>query len=152
MDSLTNGLASIRNGLDWLPDPIAAVLIILLAAGAALLLHRSLRILARRTLSRRYPTVFSFVTQMRGLSGLALLIVAMIIAVWIAPIAPLTKALLAHILLMAIIVLIGWSIMMALHIGATIYLRRFSLDSEDNLLARKHYPQVRVLLRSADVL
>jgi small-conductance mechanosensitive channel len=41
---------------------------------------------------------------------------------------------------------------MALRIGATIYLRRFRLDAEDNLLARKHNTQVRVLLRAADIL
>jgi small-conductance mechanosensitive channel len=39
-----------------------------------------------------------------------------------------------------------------MHIGAAICLRRYRLDSEDNLLARKHNTQVRVLLRSADVL
>jgi small-conductance mechanosensitive channel len=152
MESLTNGLASIRNSLDWLPDPVVSVLIILLAAAVALLVHRSLRILTRRTLSRRYPTAFSLVTQMRGLSRLALLIVAMIIAVPVAPIEPYTQILLAHILLMSIIALAGWAIAMGLHLGASIYLRRFSLDSEDNLLARKHYTQVRVLLRAADVL
>jgi len=152
MESLTSGLASIRNGLDWLPDPVVSVLIILLATAVALLLHRSLRLLARRTLSRRYPTVFSFITQMRGLSRLALLIVAMSIAVPVAPIEPYTQILLAHILSMAIIALAGWALAMGIHLGATVYLRRFSLDSEDNLLARKHYTQVRVLLRAADVL
>ena len=33
-----------------------------------------------------------------------------------------------------------------------IYLRRFRLDVDDNLLARKHNTQIRVLVRSADVL
>src|SRR5664279_1696900 len=33
-----------------------------------------------------------------------------------------------------------------------LYLRRFRIDTEDNLLARKHVTQVRVLLRTADVL
>ena len=42
--------------------------------------------------------------------------------------------------------------MTALHIAADLYLRRFRLDTADNLLARKHVTQVRVLLRAADVL
>ena len=33
----------------------------------------------------------------------------------------------------------------ALHIAADLYLRRFRLDVDDNLLARKHNTQVRVL-------
>src|SRR5215469_14327874 len=34
-----------------------------------------------------------------------------------------------------------------LHIGANLYLRNFHIDAPDNLLARKHVTQVRVLVR-----
>jgi small-conductance mechanosensitive channel len=152
MDSLTNGLKTVRDWLAWLPDPIVSVLIILLAAAVALAVHNRLRAVTRRLLSRRSPQLFSMMTQMRGLTRLALLVLAMLIAVPVAPIDPFTKALLGHLLLMAIIALIGWAIVEAMHIGAAIYLRRYRLDTEDNLLARKHNTQVRVLLRSADVL
>ncbi len=152
MDSLTNGLKTVRDWLTWLPDPIAAVLIILFAAAIALAIHNRLRALTRRLIAHRWPKTFSMMTQMRGLSRLALLILAMLIAVPVAPIDPFTKALLAHLLLMAIIALIGWAFVEAMHLGAAIYLRRYRLDTEDNLLARKHNTQVRVLLRSADVL
>jgi len=54
--------------------------------------------------------------------------------------------------LIAGIALVGWAAMAALHIAATFYLRRFRLDATDNLTARKHVTQVRVLQRSADVL
>jgi small-conductance mechanosensitive channel len=40
--------------------------------------------------------------------------------------------------------------MTALHIAADIYLRRYRLDVDDNLLARKHNTQVRVLLHALD--
>ena len=152
MESLTNGLGTVRTWLDWLPDPIVSVLIILFATALALAVHNRLIALARRLLARRYPKVWSFVVQMRGLSRLAVLILAMIIAVPVAPIEPFTQHMLARLLLMAIIALVGWAILMALRIGATIYLRRFRLDAEDNLLARKHNTQVRVLLRAADIL
>jgi small-conductance mechanosensitive channel len=152
MDSLTNGLQTVRDWLAWLPDPIAAVLIILFAAAIALAVHNRLRALTRRVLAHRSPKLFSMLTQMRGLSRLALLILAMLIAVPVAPIDPFTKSLLGHLLLIGIIGLVGWAIVEAMHIGAAIYLRRYRLDAEDNLLARKHNTQVRVLLRSADVL
>ena len=48
--------------------------------------------------------------------------------------------------------LIGWAAIIALHIAADLYLRRFRLDIDDNLLARKHNTQVRVLARTIDVL
>jgi small-conductance mechanosensitive channel len=152
MDSLTKGLEIVRDWLAWLPDPIASVLMILFAAAIALAVHNRLRALTRRLLARRSPQLFSMMTQMRGLTWVSLLILAMLIAVPVAPIEPFTKVVLWQLLLMAIIALIGWAIVEAMHIGAAIYLRRYRLDTEDNLLARKHNTQVRVLLRSADVL
>ena len=53
---------------------------------------------------------------------------------------------------MAIIGLVGWAAVVALNIAADIYLLRFRLDTADNLLARKHNTQVRVLLRAVDVM
>lgn len=152
MDSLRNALDTVRVWLDWLPDPIVAVLILLIAIGFALVLHRLLRKVSRRLLAARYPNLFSVVTQMRGLSRLALFILAVFIALPELPIDYELKRLIARLLLMAIIGLIGWSAIAALHITADIYLRRYRLDVEDNLLARKHNTQIRVLLRSIDVI
>src|SRR3974377_2560485 len=137
MESLTNGLGTIRTWLDWLPDPLVSVLILLLPAAIALAVHNRLIAVARRLLAKRFPTGWSFVVQMHGLTRLAILLLAMIIAVPVAPIEPSTQRLLARLLLMAIIGLVGWAILMALNIGATIYLRRFRLNAEDNLLPRQ---------------
>jgi small-conductance mechanosensitive channel len=152
MDSLRNALNTVRIWLDWLPDPIVAVLILLIAIAIALILHRLLRKASRRLLAARYPNLFSVVTQMRGLSRLALFILGVFIALPVAPIDYELKRLIARFLLMAIIALVGWSAIAALHITADIYLRRYRLDVEDNLLARKHNTQIRVLLRSIDVI
>jgi small-conductance mechanosensitive channel len=152
MDSLRNALNTVRIWLDWLPDPIVAVLILLIAIAIALVLHRLLRKASRRLLAARYPNLFSVVTQMRGLSRLALFILGVFIALPVAPIDYELKRLIARFLLMAIIALVGWSAIAALHITADIYLRRYRLDVEDNLLARKHNTQIRVLLRSIDVI
>ena len=40
----------------------------------------------------------------------------------------------------------------ALHIWTTLHLRRFKLDAEDNLTARQHITQVRILKRTVDTL
>jgi small-conductance mechanosensitive channel len=96
--------------------------------------------------------MFSTFTQTRGLSQLALLILAVIIAIPVAPLEPDTARWLARLLAMAVIGLIGWAAIATLNIASNIYLRRFRLDVDDNLLARKHNTQIRVLVRSADVL
>jgi small-conductance mechanosensitive channel len=152
MDSLRAALTWIKNLLDWLPDPVVALLIFAIAVLVALALHRWARKLARRTLADRYPYMFSTFTQTRGLSQLAMLILAVIIAIPVAPLDPNTARWLARLLAMAVIGLIGWAAITTLNIASNIYLRRFRLDVDDNLLARKHNTQIRVLVRSADVL
>ncbi len=99
MDRLRTELIWLRDWLAWLPDPVAAVLIIVLAALIALVLHGWVRRLLRRALALRYPVLFTAVTQMRGLTRLALLIIALAIALPVAPLAPETRFWLARILL-----------------------------------------------------
>jgi small-conductance mechanosensitive channel len=152
MDSLRAALTWIKDLLDWLPDPVVALLILAIAVLVALALHRWARKLVRSTLAGRYPYLFSTFTQTRGLSRLALLILAMIVAIPVAPLLPETAQLLARLLAVAVIGLVGWAAIIALHIAADLYLRQFRLDVDDNLLARKHNTQVRVLSRTIDVL
>jgi len=152
MDSLKAALTSVKDLLDWLPDLVVALLILAMAVLFALALHRWARKLFRRAIAGRYPFVFSVFTQTRGLTKAALLILAMMLAVPVAPLPPETAALLARMMAVAVIGLIGWAAIVALHIAADLYLRRFRLDIDDNLLARKHNTQVRVLARTVDVL
>lgn len=152
MDSLRTALTWIKDLLDWLPDPVVALLILVIAVLVALALHRWARKLVRRAFAERYPYVFSVFTQTRGLTKAALLILAMIVAIPVAPLEAETAAWLARVMAVAVIGLIGWGAIIALHIAADLYLRRFRLDVDDNLLARKHNTQVRVLSRTIDVL
>jgi small-conductance mechanosensitive channel len=152
MDSIRSALTTIKSLLVWLPDPVVALILLALAGGIALALHRSLRRVVRRLLAERYPRVLAVFTQTRSMSRLALLIIAMIIVIPVAPIDSDTGALLARVLLIGVIALIGWAAIVTLKILAELYLLRFRIDTADNLLARKHFTQIRVLLRTADVL
>ena len=152
MDSIRAVLTAIQRWLVWLPDPVVGVLILALAVGVAYSLHRSARKLMRHLLARRYPYLLSVFTQMRGVTRLGLLVLAMIIALPVAPLGDETAGWIARLLLIAIIGLVGWTAITALNIAADLYLRQFHLDTDDNLLARKHLTQVRVLMRAADVL
>jgi small-conductance mechanosensitive channel len=138
--------------LAWLPNSVVALVMLVLAALIALSLHRMVRKLIRRLLAERYPFAFSIFTQMRGVTRLGLLILAMFVAIPLAPIGADTASWLARLMLMGLIALVGWTAITALNIGADLYLRQFRLDVEDNLLARKHVTQVRILLRAGDVL
>jgi small-conductance mechanosensitive channel len=152
MNSIREGLTNLTSWLHWLPDPVVAVLMVVLAVAIAYSLHKSARKAIRHLLAVRHPYAFSIFTKMRGVTQLALLIFAMIVAIPAAPFDPNTASWLARLLLIAVISLIGWTAITALNIGADLYLRQFRIDTEDNLLARKHLTQVRVLMRTADVL
>ena len=152
MESIRSALSTVKFWLAWLPNPVVALLILALAAGIALLLHRALRATARRLLEHRYPNLLSVFTQMRGLTRLAILVLALFVVLPAIPIDSHTRQFVARLLLMAVIGLIGWAAIAGLHISSTIYLRRYRLDVEDNLLARKHTTQIRVLMRTIDVL
>jgi small-conductance mechanosensitive channel len=52
-------------------------------------------------------------------------------------------------LLVGFVLALGWATAIALDIDVEIYLRRFHIDAEDNLLARKHVTQMRILQRVA---
>ncbi|HZL30149.1 MAG TPA: mechanosensitive ion channel domain-containing protein [Pseudolabrys sp.] len=152
MNTLRSTLTTVTAWLAWLPNPVVAIMIVLLAVAIAYSLHRNVRRLLRMMLANRYPYALSVFTQMRSVTRLALVILAMIIAIPVAPFDPDTADWLARLLLIAVIILIGWAAITALRIGADLYLLRFRIDTDDNLLARKHFTQVRLLLRTAEVL
>jgi small-conductance mechanosensitive channel len=148
---LTELFAWLRHNLDWAPDSIAAVVIMAFAAALGLGLHRLFFISAQRLLAK-HPYVYVFIGQARGLTRVAVVVLALALALPAAPLSPDMSALIARTLILAAIVLIGWSAMLALSIASDLYLLRFRLDVEDNLLARKHVTQVRVFKRALDIL
>jgi small-conductance mechanosensitive channel len=151
MDPLRSGLTTIREFLDWLPPPLAALAILAISLIVALAVHRWLRLLARRVVAARYPSLNEILTQTRRLTRLAFVLLAFIVAVPVMPLDLDTRATLARVIAIGIIACIGWAAIVALNIVTGFYLRRFRLDVEDNLMARKHNTQIRVLMRAIDV-
>ena len=141
----------LRNNLDWAPDSITVMVILGLAAALALGLHGVGASAARRLL-RDHPYVYVFVRQARGLTRIALVVLALGLALPAAPLAPDISGLIGRMLLLATIALIGWAALTVLAIASDLYLLRFRIDVEDNLLARKHVTQVRLFKRALEIL
>lgn len=138
--------------LAWVPGWLAGLLILVAAAVAALWVHLVLISVVRRVVGSRRFFLAALVTRARAPTRLALLVLAVSVALPAAPFDPAVRAAIAHGLLIVFILLIGWFAMIAVQLAAETYLRRFQLDIADNLLARKHITQVRILQRSADTL
>ncbi|ACG77411.1 Small-conductance mechanosensitive channel [Phenylobacterium zucineum HLK1] len=138
--------------LDWMPPWILGLVAIALALAAALGAHELLVRAVRRGLRRRSEFTRSLVIRTRGPGRLALMFLAASWVVRVTPISGREAALMQHGLLVAFIILCGWVVMTALDIASAIYMRRYRVDVADNLLARKHLTQVRILRRALAVL
>ncbi|WP_439815967.1 mechanosensitive ion channel family protein [Zavarzinia sp. CC-PAN008] len=93
----------------------------------------------------------SLVQRLSGPVRLALIMGGVSFGATIAPLSPVQAGALRHVMLVCFIGLVGWAAISALHIWTTLYMRRFKLDTEDNLLARKHVTQTRILRRVMDI-
>jgi small-conductance mechanosensitive channel len=143
-------LSAIRNDLSFAPPWAASLVILVGTTAVAWLLHAGILAALNRLLRERRPYLRSLLDQTRNPTRFGLLLMALAIALPPAPLNAETKALIARCLLLGTICLLGWMALTAAHIGANLYLLRFRLDVDDNLLARKHVTQVRVLLRALD--
>jgi small-conductance mechanosensitive channel len=151
-DAIQYGYANMLNTLlrtpDWLTASALAIAGILLALIANALIVHTLR----NTLGVRHPKTRSLLTRSKGPLRLALIVLALGLVVRIAPIRESAATVFGNILNLAFIALLGWTSITAVQISSQIYLRGFTLDAEDNLLARKHVTQVRILMRATEIL
>ncbi len=136
----------------WLPAWAIALGVLFATFLAAILLHRLLYRMLGRLVASRDLFWRSLVGRTRRPARLAILTAAVAGTAQVAPLTPGQASALAHLLLIGFIGLLGWMATTALHIWSTVYLRRFRLDSEDNLLARKHVTQSRILQRVGNIL
>lgn len=137
--------------LGWPPWAFSLSLMAL-ALVAALALHEILVRLVRRAMRRADEFWRPLVVRTRRPGRWALVIAALAASSTIAPLPEAQAAGLRHLLLIGFIVLIGWTAYIALDIATALYMRRFRTDVSDNLLARKHLTQVRILRRALIIL
>lgn len=95
----------------------------------------------------------------RGLVGrarlkvrVAVMIAALAFAVTISPLDPEPSLAVRQTLLFLFILTLGWMAIGASDMWAVVYLRRFNMAAEDNLVARKHVTQTRILQRVSALL
>lgn len=148
MPNVDSWLRATAGWLAWLPWWVQSLILIVGCCAIVLPLHGVAFRGMQRAVARKSLFWRSLVSRTRGPSRLALLIAAVGAASTTSPLSWEVRIALNQILLVAFVLLIGWACATALHIATVIYLRRFKLDAEDNLLARKHFTQMRILERA----
>jgi len=134
------------------PDWAIGLGTITVAVAAALACHAILMSIARRLVDSREVFLQSLLAQTRAPTRLALVILALNFAVSATPLDPASEAAAHHSLLVAFIILAGWIGIIAVRLAGQIYSRRLHTVAGDDLSARKHLTQVRILERMANVL
>ena len=149
MQGFENALDAIERSLAWAPDWAVSLVLFV----GAIVLARWVHALAFRIVTRIVSGMDLFwrslVSRTEGPTRLALMILALGAAANVAPLTNNQSLIVRQILQVSFIALLAWLAHTALHIWTTVYLRRFKLDTEDNLLARKHVTQTRILRRVA---
>jgi len=135
--------------LAWAPAWLVSLIVFAVALSVATAVHRLIvrglaRLAANKDLFWR-----SLVARGDRPSRFAIGIFALSAAAGVAPLSAGQQGLVQHLLLVGFIALLGWLSAIALDLWATLYLNRYQLDIEDNLLARKHATQLRILQRVA---
>lgn len=136
----------------WLPE--WAVISILVAVFVFVGWAANQLVFALLKLAVRKRDVFwrGTVTSARLKVRIAVMIAALALAVTVSPLHPEPSLQIRQTLLFAFILNMGWMLIGASDMWAMVYLRRFDMETEDNLVARKHVTQARILQRVAALL
>ncbi len=152
LDQFDETARDVVASVTWLPDWLLSLAVLAVSLLPALLAYRVIFRILNRLVQDRELFWRSLVQRTEGPVRLGLIVVALSVGATIAPLTTGQAGVVRHALAICFICLVGWVALTALHIWTTIYLRRFKLDSEDNLLARKHTTQSRILKRVANLL
>ncbi|RAK56452.1 mechanosensitive ion channel family protein [Phenylobacterium deserti] len=146
-------VADLQRSFAWAPPWLFSLVLMALAVVLAVTLHSLVVRLVQRGLKKKEDAFWRpLLVRTRKPGRLAMVVVALGVAADLSPLTREQTSLVQHILLVLFIGLIGWAMLTATEIAAALYLRRYRVDVEDNLLARKHLTQVRILQQAVRVL
>ncbi len=124
--------------------------LLLLVVLGGLAIHRLAYLFVERRLQASQHTAWLLILrQTKGPTALATIILATAAGLQFVSLNDDLARLLLRLVQLALIALLTWVAIVAVDIFATVYLRRYRLDVEDNFLARKHITQIRILERVA---
>jgi small-conductance mechanosensitive channel len=143
-------LQQIENIRRIIPDWAVSLIIFIVVGAISLGVHRLLFKMFTRIVADRDLLWRSMVSRNKKPTRLAVLVLGASFASRTAPLSVDQDNAIRHVMLICLIMLIAWVARSILHIWSTVHLRGFKLDAPDNLLARKHVTQFRILQRVAE--
>ena len=152
VQDLTREIFRLWREFYWLPEwaVISTIVVVFVFIGWAA--NQLVFALLKLAVRKRDAFWRGTVDQARLKVRIAVMIGALALAVTVSPLAPEPSLLIRQTLLFAFILNLGWMAIGASDMWAMVYLRRFDMETEDNLVARKHVTQARILQRVAAIL
>ncbi|UMA67122.1 mechanosensitive ion channel family protein (plasmid) [Roseivivax marinus] len=143
------------NAAEWLASPpafVAPLVILTCAVLLAVLLHRVAYRLAMDRFEKRIGVGAALLRRARRPLRILVVLLALLLTLPRVSMAPGLREPVGHVILLLVILLSGWTLILLTDLVSERSLRRYRIDTEDNLAARKRVTQVRVLRRAAVIL
>lgn len=150
--NITREIALLWRQFNWLPEWAVVAIVLAVFVGGGWIVHKLVFAVLRQVVKNRDVFWRGVVERGRAKLRVMMIIVALGIGVTVSPIDPGPSAQIRAALLFAFILTLGWLASGVLDMWTAMHLRRFNITAEDNLVARKHYTQTRILQRVAKVL
>ena len=145
-------VARVHHWLAWLPAPLPSLLVLILSGVAAALASKVIIDVFLRIPNPKQAFFRAFLKEIKRPARLFVVVVAVGAALPAAGLSYPTFIAAGQTLLVVFVLLLGWTASTSIRVLTDLYLGRFSTDAEDNLTARKHLTQVRVLKRAVNLL
>ena len=149
---LTRETIRLWRQFSWLPEWAVVAIVMAAFVAAGWLVHALAFAVLRRMVKNRDVFWRGVVERARIKLRVLVLIIALAIGVSVSPLDPGPSADVRAVLLFVFILACGWLASGVLDMWSVVHLKKFNIAVEDNLVARKHLTQTRILQRVAKLL
>lgn len=147
--SLTHQILTLWRQFHWLPEWAVVAIVLTVFVGAGWVVHRIVFAVLRRVVKNRDLFWRGVVERVRQKLRVLIILLAVGVSITVSPLDPEPSQFVRAVILFLTILVIGWIVAGAVDMWAVVYLRKFNMQAEDNLVARKHITQTRILQRAA---
>jgi len=147
--SLTHEILTLWRQFYWLPEWLVIAIVVAVFVGAGWIVHGVVFAILRRVVKNKDLFWRGVIERVRRKLRVLIILIAIGFSITVSPLDPDPSQAVRAILLFLTILVIGWIVAGAVDMWAVVYLRKFNMQAEDNLIARKHVTQTRILQRAA---
>ena len=149
---LTHQILLLWRRFYWLPEWVVIAIVIAAFVAAGWLAHVIIFAVLRLAVKTRDVFWRGVVERARKKLRILIILIAVGISATVSPLDPAPSEVVRSVVLFLSILVVGWIVAGAVEMWSVVYMRRFNMQAEDNLSARKHITQARILQRAAVIL